>query len=981
MNCKKYLCLNLGLSALLLCASSLSFALGEKTYLNASAKAGDLILADANSTATLYVDTQDYPGVQRAAKNLQGDIEKVTAKKPALNQTAGDLKNQVVIIGTIGHNALIDELIIQKKIDVSGIKDKWDAYQISVIQNPTANIKQALVIVGSNKRGTTYGIYDLSEQIGVSPWYWWADVPVKKKSQLIIAKTAYAQEMPKVKYRGIFLNDEAPALTNWAIKNYGGFNHKFYENVFELLLRLKANYLWPAMWNNAFNVDDPLNMQLADEYGIVMGTSHHEPMMRAHKEWGSAESPSVTLKPNDKDLKKNTGKWDYHTNQQELFEFWKGGIERNKNVENLITIGMRGDGDEPMSESENISLLETIVKDQRGIISQAFNKPAEQVPQVWALYKEVQGYYDKGMRVPDDVTLLWCDDNWGNIRRLPTPEERKRVGGAGVYYHFDYVGGPRSYRWINTISIAKVWEQMNLAYQYDANKVWIVNVGDLKPMEYPIEFFMRMAWNPEQWPKERIPEFSKLWAEREFGAEHASEIAELMTGYTRHNLRRKPELQDASIYSQLNYDEANRVTANIKKLRNKAEALYTKMPAESKDAFFQLVLHPVKASAIITEMYDAVAKNHLYAEQGRANANDYATKARDLFKADSDLQKQFDTELSKGKWEHFMDQPHIGYTHWNNPPANTMPLLYDIQAHNAADMGVAIEGNASAWPQQASPAWPHKGAYKLPPFDRYGQQTRTIDIFNKGTESFKFSANTSDPWIIIRYTSAQVDVLQNVQVSIDWKKAPKGQASGKINITGTGWGSASINVSAINNDPIVKGFKGFVEADGYVAIEAEHFSKAQAAAGYAWAKIPEHGRNLSSMSVFPISDKSFTDLKNAPYLEYKVYLFTAGQLSVDSIFAPSWPFAPGHGLRYAIAIDDEMAQTIDIVKDMSDGAWEESVRSDMRKATSLHAITKAGEHTVRIFAIDPGVTLERVVLNTGGLLPSYLGPEESLRVH
>jgi len=963
MNCKKSLCLSLGISALLLCASPFSFALGEKSYLTNSAKSGDLVLADASNSATLYVDSQDYPGVQRAAKNLQTDIEKVTAKKPSLTQTPDNLKNEVVIIGTIGHSQLIDELIAKKKINVSDIKDKWDAYQLSVIQNPTADIKQALVIVGSNKRGTTYGIYDLSEQIGVSPWYWWADVPVKKKSSIIITKNIHVQEMPKVKYRGIFLNDEAPALSNWVKQNYGNYNHDFYEKVFELLLRLKANFLWPAMWNNAFADDDINNMILADEYGIVMSTSHHEPMMRADKEWN----------------RHGKGPWEYSKNAKNLYDFWTAGVKRNKDYESIYTLGMRGQQDEPMSEGENIQLLERIVHDQREILSNAFGKEKlTEVPQVWALYKEVQGFYERGMRVPDDITLLWCDDNWGNIRRLPTPEERKRAGGAGIYYHFDYVGGPRSYRWINTISIAKIWEQMNLAYQYDANKIWIVNVGDLKPMEYPIEYFLRMAWNPEQWPKERIPEFGKLWAEREFGAQYANDIADIMTGYTRHNLRRKPELQDEKVYSQLNYDEANRVTANITSLRTKAENLYAKMPAESKDAFFQLVLHPIKASAIITEMYDMVGKNHLYAEQGRANANDYAHKARELFKADSDLQQQFDTELSHGKWAHFMDQPHIGYVNWNNPPANTMPLLYDVQPHNAADMGVAIEGNPIAWPQQIPSS---KGAYELPTFDRYGQQTRTIEVFNKGTEPFKFSAKTSDPWIIIVYTGIQVDSIQKISVSIDWKKAPKGRASGKITITGTGWGGATIQVNAINNDPVAKGFKGFIEADGYVAMEAEHFSKAQAASGYAWEKIPEHGRNLSSMSVFPVSDTTFPDVKSAPFLEYKVYLFTTGQISVESIFAPSWPFAPGRGLRYAIAIDDETPQIIDIVKDMSDSAWEESVRSEMRKATSIHNISKVGEHKVRIYAVDPGVTLERVVLNTGGLLPSYLGPKESPVAH
>lgn len=948
----------------LLCAlvASLSlpaFALGEKSYITEKAAAGDVVIASEKSLATIYVDAADYPGVQRAARNLQTDIEKVSAHKPALEQDADKLGEQAVIIGTLGQSTLINELVVSKKIDVSGIANQWDAYQISVVQNPRAGIKTALVIVGSNKRGTSYGIYDLAEQIGVSPWYWWADVPVKKHSNLAILKNTRVQEMPKIKYRGIFLNDEAPALTNWVMANYGNYNHDFYEKVFELLLRLKANYLWPAMWNNAFNVDDPLNMQLADEYGIVMSTSHHEPMMRAHKEWGS-----------------DKGKWDYHSNKSTLYPFWKEGVTRNKDYESVITMGMRGDGDEPMSESDNISLLETIVKDQREIITSVFGKPAGQVPQVWALYKEVQGYYEKGMRVPDDVTLLWCDDNWGNIRRLPTDDERKRVGGAGIYYHFDYVGGPRSYRWINTISIAKIWEQMNLAYRYGADKIWIVNVGDLKPMEYPIEYFLRMAWNPEAWPKERIPEFSKLWATREFGPQYANEIAELMTGYTRHNLRRKPESQDENTYSQLHYGEADRVTADIKNLRNKAETLASKIPADAKDAYFQLVQHPVTASAIVTELYDMVGKNHLYAEQGRANANSYADKARALFKADADLQQQYDTQLSNGKWAHFMDQPHIGYTHWNNPPANTLPLLYDRQPHSAADMGVMPEGSSSAWPLAAASVWPHTGAYELPRFDPYGKQERFIDVFNKGTTPFKISAKTSDPWIKINYTSIQVESQERLLVSIDWSKAPKGLSSGKVQITGTGYGGASIKVNAFNPEPVAKGFKGFIEADGAVAIEAEHFSKAQRVQGYGWEKIPEHGRALSSMSVFPVPLQSFANVSHAPWLEYSIYLLSAGEIKVDALFAPSWAFGPGHGLQYAVAIDDETPQIIDLVQDRSDAAWEESVRSEVRIGTSAHT-TNAGAHRLRIYALDPGLTLERIQINAGGLRASYLGPAES----
>jgi len=934
-----------------------ALALGEKPWLAQSGN-NHLILVDKNNSAELIVDADEFPGVVRAAKNLQHDIEKVSTKKPTLtNRVSGESKH-IVVIGTLGKSKLIDQLVASHKLDVRKIHNQWDAFQVQVIDNPFPQVQRALVIVGANKRGTTYGIYSLSEQIGVSPWYWWADVPVKKKATIYIDKKTLAVEIPKVKYRGIFLNDEAPALTNWVAEKYGNYNAQFYEKVFELLLRLKANFLWPAMWNNAFADDDPQNMILADEYGIVMSTSHHEPMMRADKEWN----------------RYGKGPWEYSKNPDNLYKFWVDGAKRNKPYESIYTLGMRGQQDEPMSEGENIGLLEKIVRDQRNILSEVFGKDQlTAVPQVWALYKEVQGFYERGMRVPDDVILLWCDDNWGNIRRLPTPEERKRAGGAGVYYHFDYVGGPRSYRWINTLSIAKIWEQMHLAYTYEANQIWIVNVGDLKPMEYPIEFFLNMAWNPEAWPKERIPEFATLWAEREFGKKYAQEIAAIMTGYTRHNLRRKPELQDATTYSQLHYNEADRVTAEIKSYAARAETLYAKIPREQRDAFYQLVLFPAKASAIVTELYDAQAKNHLYAQQARANTNEYADKVRRLFAADAALEQEYH-QLNNGKWNHFMSQPHIGYRNWNNPPEDTLPVIHLYEPHRAAEMGIAVEGMANAWPSA--------GRYQLGRFDPLGQQQRTIEIFNKGKESFSATAQASASWITISHTSVQVNAVTRIQVSIDWSKAPKGEATGSVKITGPGWDGATIALKILNTGVPKRALKGFVEADGYIAIEAEHYQRQGTAndgigAKLRWEKIPEHGRNLSSMSVYPITDKTFTDVTAAPYLEYDFYSQSSGEFKVEGLFAPSWPLMPGRGLRYAVAIDDQAAQIVDLTADMSSDAWEESVRSDLRRSVTTHRIDKSGAHKLRLYSLDPGVTLQKIIIDTGGLLPSNLGPKES----
>jgi len=956
---------------LFLCAFALTapatWALGDPAYVTSAPQAGSLELVGPKSVAAIYVDNGDHKGLRRAVADLQSDIETVTGRRPQIVHSTEAVTGHAVIIGTIGRSALLDQLIESGKLDPGAVAGQWEGYHIETLDNPLPGIERALVIAGADKRGAIYGSYDLSEQIGVSPWHWWADVPADKKDRLYVAANTRLQDAPKVQYRGIFLNDEAPALTGWATEKFGGFNHQSYEHVFELLLRLKANYLWPAMWNNAFADDDPQNMILADEYGIVMGTSHHEPMMRADKEWN----------------RYGKGPWEYSTNRENLRKFWQEGARRNKNYESLWTLGMRGQADTPMSEGENIGLLEKIVSDQRDILEQAFGD-ASAVPQVWALYKEVQGFYEKGMRVPDDVTLLWSDDNWGNLRRLPTPEERGRKGGAGIYYHFDYVGGPRSYRWINTVPIAKVWEQMNLAYAYEANRIWITNVGDLKPMEFPIEFFLRLAWNPERWPKERLVEYGQLWAAREFGPEHAADIEQLVTGYTRHNGRRKPEQVAPETYSLIHYREAERIEAELDGLVEIAEDLYRKMPAEKRDAFYQLVLYPIKASATVTKLNIATARNRLYASQGRADAEQYAEQARRLFAQDAALEREYHEEIAGGKWNHMMSQPRIGYTNWNNPAANTIPILYSYRPNSGADMGVAVEGMEAAWPESSANSWPHDGSFQMPAFDPFGKQSRTIEIYNRGTQPFTYRAEPSDDWIRLSERSGEVKVQRELQVRIDWSRVPEGRSEGSVHISGTGYGGARIKVFAHKPEAALMSLAreagGFVEADGYISMEAASYSDKGAASGIEWQEIPNHGRTRSSVTVLPASDTRFQTPQKAPWLEYEVFFTSAGEFEVSAYFAPTLNVQPGHGLRYALAFDDEKPRVVDILENFDSARWEEAVSNGVHLSKSRHTVTRPGPRKLRIYALDPALTLQKIVIDTGGLRPSYLGPPESARL-
>ncbi len=629
-----------------------------------------LALVKAGQPAAVYVDAGADAALGHASRNFAADLERVSGRPTALLNRLSDAKGEVVVIGVAGQSAAIDGLVKRGKLRLDGLQGQWEAYVQAIVDQPWPGVARALVIVGSDRRGAVFGIYDVSARIGVSPWAWWADVPVRKQHDLYLA-AGMRRDQPAVKYRGIFINDEAPALSTWAQTKFGGTNAAFYAHVFELILRLRGNYLWPAMWQpRAFGADDPRNMALADEMGVVMGTSHHEPMMRAHDEWTRFKG----------------GRWDYAKNGDKLREFWRGGAQRMMGrpdggaFDSLVTIGMRGDGDEAMSEGTAIDLLEGIVKDQRQILADVTRRPAEQTPQMWALYKEVQDYYDKGMQVPDDVLLLFCDDNWGQIRRLPT-QDLKRKGGYGVYYHFDYVGGPRNYKWLNTNQIEKTWQQMNLAHERGADALWIVNVGDIKPMEFPIHFFLDMAWSPQAMTPARLEAYPKDWAVQTFGAAHAAEIAELVTRYSQYAARRKPELIDPESFrlgsvspDALDGGDFGRRVAEWSALESRVAKVKAGLRADQLDAYFQLVEHPVLAMANLYRLHYAAAWNRKLAAAGDARANVFADRAEAAFARDQAIADQYHA-LNGGKWAGMMLQTHIGYTSWQQPDKNLMPAV------------------------------------------------------------------------------------------------------------------------------------------------------------------------------------------------------------------------------------------------------------------------------------------------------------------
>lgn len=931
---------------------------------------GAAALIERGVAARVLADEGDFPGVLRAARGLAADLAAVSGQSTG---TVAAPPAAAIIIGTLGRSARVDRIVRNQQIDVTGVKGRWESYLLQVVDQPEPGIARALLIVGADKRGTVFGTYELSRRLGVSPWTWWADVPVAHRDSLFASAGRFV-DAPAVRYRGIFLNDEDPALGGWMRATYGGPNHQFYERVFELILRLKGNTLWPAMWGRAFADDDPANPVLADEYGVVTGTSHHEPMMRAHVEWE----------------RHGKGAWDYTRNADELRTFWKRGIERNAGHESLVTIGMRGDGDEPMSQDTAIDLLQRIVADQRTIISDLTGRRAAETPQVWALYKEVQDYFDAGMDVPDDVTLLFSDDNWGNLRRLPRPGDR-RGGGYGVYYHFDYVGGPRNYKWISTNQIERTWQQMQLAHAYGADRLWIVNVGDLKPMELPISFFLDQAWNPQAMSLQRLQRYPAVWAAEQFGEQHATDIGELLTRYTQYNARRKPELLSADTWSLQNFDEAGRVLADWEALAQRAVALGAALPARYRDAYYQLVEYPVVASANLNRLYVAVARNRLYAAQGRAGTNAQADEVRRLFARDAELARVYEQDIAGGKWVHMMSQPRIGYTSWQQPEHNVMPQLQTIVVPQKATLGVAVEGDSRAWPRAS-------GAPVLRPLDPFNATSRQVTVFNRGRAPLRYTARASQPWLRLKPAAGDVGTERSLQVDVDWTAVPSGRHVGSITLEGSDGTRIRVDVP-VDNPQWRADARGFVESDGYVAIEAQHHSRS---VGDGWRTVPDLGRTLSGVISLPLpatvaatsapvavaeAASGASRLKSLPLrerLEYDVYLAEAGEVDVRVVMSPGLDFQGRGGLRYAVSIGDEPAQIVTLRADPTPGhvdfpAWSRAVSDSVYVGRSRHRVALAGPQVVKLWRVDPGLVFQRLELVRGELPHSYLGPPESAR--
>ena len=772
--------------------------------------------------AAIVVDEKEHTCVQRAVKNLITDFEKVTGKKSGENGTT-------ILVGTVGVNKKIDQWV--KKGVLRDLKGKREKYIIKTIDNQ-------LVIAGSDKRGTVFGIYELSQQIGVSPWYYWADVPIAQHAELFVKAGEYTDGEPNVRYRGLFLNDEAPCLTSWVKNTFGTDfgDHRFYEKVYELILRLKGNFLWPAMWGWAFYADDPENSKVADEMGIIIGTSHHEPMARNHQEWVRH--------------RQEYGAWNYETNQQVLDRFFREGIERMKGTDDIVTIGMRGDGDEAMSKDADTKLLEKIVENQRKIIKEVTGKPAKETPQVWALYKEVLDYYDKGMRVPDDVLILLCDDNWGNIRRVPNEKERQHPGGWGLYYHVDYVGAPRNSKWLNVTPSQNMWEQLTLASDYGLDRMWILNVGDLKPMEYPITLFMDMAWNPRSVSVDVVSSHTRPFCAQQFGEDQADEAARILNRCCKLSGRITAEMLDARTYN-VKSGEWRQVADEYMRLETEALRQYITLQPQYRDAYQQIILFPVQAMSNIYQMYYAQAMNQYLFQKNDPECNVWADKVAEAFRRDSVLCASYNTDIAGGKWRGMMIQKHIGYRSWNdNFPRDILPRTSRIDNPQAGGFTFTMQGGvvtmeaehyfeAKATPTTQWTVIPDMGrtrsALSLMPYTernvsdasltyRFNASEKeriarvrvvtksTLDYLNKGGLTFTVQLDNGEPQTV-NFNQRLNEHPDNIY-SIYYPTVARRVVESVVNINGEN-GKSLHTLTLRPQDPAIVFEKVVVEADGH----------------------------------------------------------------------------------------------------------------------------------------------------------------------
>lgn len=944
-------------------------------------------LASPRQTAAILYDASDAAVVKRAAELFAADVEAVTGRRPQVTSATGET-GPAVIVGTVGGSALIRRLSEAGKIDTAPLEGAWERYLIQTVANPLPGIRKALVIAGSDRRGAAYGLFTLSELIGVSPWYWWADVPVKKHAALHVDAPPTYSQTPSVRYRGIFLNDEDWGLTPWASQTFeperGNIGPRTYAKVCELLLRLKANYLAPAMHpvSTSFN-QIPENKLVADTFAIVMGSTHCEPLLlNTASEWDT----------------KTMGPWNYDKNKEGINRVLTQRVRENSPYENVYTLALRGLHDGAMSTTlpmhEKVRMLQQALLDQRRILAENIDRPVETVPQAFTPYKEVLEIYSNGLELPDDITIVWPDDNYGYMKRLSGVREQRRTGRSGVYYHVSYLGVPHSYLWFSTTPPSLMYEELRKAYDTTADRLWLVNCGDLKGSEMQVSLFLDMAWDIGRFTADNVVTYPARWLAGIFGEAYYDRLEAMTREHLRLAFPRKPEymgwgyhwnrfdhnceqLTDTD-FSFTNYDEAPRRLEAYRKLGARAEALLHEIGDEARPAFYQLVYYPLRGAELMNRMTLGGQRNRWYARQGRAATNAVRDEVQRCYDSLQVITRGYNSLLG-GKWNHMMSmrQNYDGVSAYFN-----LPHLATHDAAGAPRLALQVAG------EDVTGA---RAFHALPAFDNYLRRTYPVEIYNRGGGTLAWTAHASEPWVVLSKSAGKTADEERITVGIDWEKAPSGNAVPAQIVFRAGEQSEKVLVSLFNpTAPSRAELRGiYVENNGCVSIPAAGCHRVRENDRIKITAVEDLGIEGPALQLGdPTAPLQIFRSRDVPCAEYDFYAFDAGSVDVYTYVLPTFPLHADRDFRigentntdtkYSVQIDDGALATPSSSHVEYAQVWFESVLRNCAVNKSTLHIDKPGRHTLRIRVGDPGIVLQKIVLDFGGMKRSYLGPQSTL---
>lgn len=952
-------------------------------------------------------------GVKKVAGKVAKDVEGTLSFCPEICETAVPAK-QAVIAVTAGSGKLA-ETLCSKISKLGQVEGKRESYAFIVAENPVEGIESALVIYGSDKLGTIYGLFHLSELLGVTAMVDWGDCQyVKQDSFILKEEDSFVSKEPSVKYRGFFINDEWPCCGNWATSHFGSFNAKMYDHIFEYLLRMKGNYLWPAMWAENFMLDGPdlESMKLADEYGIYIGMSHHEPCMRSGAEYSKVRGPKSPY----------GDAWSYVTNKEGILRFWEDGVKRSIGHNVFPTVGMRGENDSKMLGedsliSDNVRLLKEIITKQREMIHEHLETDGKKVPQLFAVYKEVEDYYFgggseeglRGFKELEDVTLLLCEDNWGNMRALPEAFERNHKGGFGMYFHLDYHGDPVSYEWVSSTELSKIWEQMTEAYEYGVRELWIVNVGDVKFQEFPLNYFMDLAYDFEKWGSlapNSTKEYTKAWIESVFGSytskEEREEIQEVLEGYLKINALRKPESLNDTVYHPAHYLECEKLLSFCGKLEEKNERLWKILEERGMgDAYFSMIYFSAEASFNLLKMHLYSGKNHLYASQGKAVANEYDKLVEACIEKDEALKTQM-AEFKEGKWAGMELASHIGFTNWNDEDWR-YPVRHIVRLPKKPRLVVTRADKTQHYTNQYFPI-----TLVIDDFVVSSSKKAKIQIANGGQGSVKWKiqegarkvgldgiAHESGEgsrceWLEFSRTSGETALQDEVEISLKEEDLPFGEEVSCSFEIKTETEFVPVLVKALKKDTSALPEGAFLAEHGMFVIDAVHYADKQAGLyegeAVEFEELYDFGKYQSGIKAFPVT-ASFDSKENAPSVTYELYSEEEKDCFLNLYTSPANPLIYGGKLSVEVSVNEGAGKLVEFTKAGYKGGepgcipWEQAVLNQ-EHVGSTEISLKKGLNKITVFAREAGMVLERLVVYPKDIerAVSYLGEKECIRV-